>query len=93
MCTIVYNDTERKSEYLYMTILMGSVFAYIKNRQMSADYLDMPYYGKAVITADYYDMDMFINRPISIKENNNLLELEERMYILDDVKGSMCSAK
>ncbi len=35
---------------------------------------------------DHYSRDMFTNRPISMNESNNLLEIEEHMYILDDVK-------
>ena len=30
--------------------------------------------------------DMFTNRPVSMNEHNNLLQIEEHMYILDDVK-------
>ena len=36
---------------------------------------------------DHYSRDMFTNRPISMNESNNLLEIEEHMYILDDVKN------
>ena len=32
------------------------------------------------------DNEMFQNRPITMNHNNNLLEIEEHMYILDDVK-------
>ena len=28
----------------------------------------------------------FTNRPVTMNENKNLLEIEEHMYILDDVK-------
>ncbi len=35
---------------------------------------------------DFYNRDMFTNRPISMNESNHLLEIEEHMYILDDVK-------
>lgn len=31
-------------------------------------------------------MDMFTNRPVSLNEHNNLLQIEEHMYILDDVQ-------
>ena len=27
----------------------------------------------------------FMNRPVTMNEHNNLLEIEEHMYILDDV--------
>ena len=30
--------------------------------------------------------DLFTNRPVSMNEKNNLLQIEEHMYILDDVK-------
>ena len=30
--------------------------------------------------------DTFTNRPVTMNEKNNLLEIEEHMYILDDVK-------
>ncbi len=30
--------------------------------------------------------DIFLGRPVSLNEKNNLLEIEEHMYILDDVK-------
>ncbi|MCQ2523971.1 MAG: 2-isopropylmalate synthase [Lachnospiraceae bacterium] len=30
--------------------------------------------------------DLFSNRPVTMNENNNLLQIEEHMYILDDVK-------
>ncbi|MEY8522606.1 2-isopropylmalate synthase [bacterium 1XD8-76] len=36
--------------------------------------------------SDFYNGDIFTNRPITMNENNNLLEIEEHMYILDDVK-------
>ena len=36
--------------------------------------------------ANYYDNDMFLNRPVSMNTGNNLLEIEEHMYILNDVK-------
>ena len=32
------------------------------------------------------DNKIFSNRPVSMNENNNLLQIEEHMYILDDVK-------
>ena len=32
------------------------------------------------------DESMFQNRPISLNQRNNLLEIEEHMYILDDVE-------
>ena len=35
---------------------------------------------------DDYLEDRFENRPISLNKKNNLLEIEEHMYILDDVK-------
>ena len=33
-----------------------------------------------------FDEDLFTNRPVSMNPSNNLLEIEEHMYILDDVK-------
>ena len=35
---------------------------------------------------DFYNRDIFTNRPITMNESNHLLEIEEHMYILDDVK-------
>ena len=32
------------------------------------------------------DSDAFQNRPVSMNPKNNLLEIEEHMYILDDVE-------
>ena len=34
----------------------------------------------------YDDERTFLNRPVTMNEKNNLLEIEEHMYILDDVK-------
>ena len=33
-----------------------------------------------------YDEKTFTNRPVTMNDHNNLLEIEEHMYILDDVK-------
>ena len=33
-----------------------------------------------------YEFEGFSNRPVSLNENNNLLQIEEHMYILDDVE-------
>ncbi|MCR5108343.1 MAG: 2-isopropylmalate synthase [Lachnospiraceae bacterium] len=35
---------------------------------------------------EIYSEDYFTNRPVSMNTSNNLLEIEEHMYILDDVK-------
>ena len=35
---------------------------------------------------DPYSPDVFENRPVSMNDQNNLLQIEEHMYILDDVK-------
>ena len=32
-----------------------------------------------------YDERTFANRPVTMNDHNNLLEIEEHMYILDDV--------
>ena len=32
------------------------------------------------------DNTMFQNRPVTMNQNNNLLQIEEHMYILDDVE-------
>ena len=31
-------------------------------------------------------MDFFTNRPVSMNEKNNLLQIEEHMYILNDIE-------
>ena len=35
---------------------------------------------------DYDSVNLFENRPVTMNSHNNLLEIEEHMYILDDVK-------
>lgn len=43
--------------------------------------------GKAEnFMTDFYNSNIFTNRPICMNTGNNLLEIEEHMYILDDVK-------
>ena len=32
------------------------------------------------------EQEYFTNRPVTLNEKNNLLQIEEHMYILDDVK-------
>ena len=33
------------------------------------------------------DPDVFANRPVTMNEGNNLLQIEEHMYILEDRKS------
>lgn len=50
--------------------------------------------SKAIVRAGHHkeesivarDIETFENRPVNMNRHNNLLEIEEHMYILDDVK-------
>ena len=69
---IVYNDT-RTAKCIFT--------AQSKNRKQ---YCRCRMSGKRGIPMR--DSDAFQNRPVSMNPKNNLLEIEEHMYILDDVE-------